>query len=32
MQNIVIDQPYRFVPPHRGRFWPRYSVSGCRII
>ena len=21
MQNIVIDQPYRFVPPHRGRFW-----------
>jgi 1-acyl-sn-glycerol-3-phosphate acyltransferase len=22
MQNIVIDQPYRFVPPHRGRFWP----------
>jgi 1-acyl-sn-glycerol-3-phosphate acyltransferase len=21
MQNIVIDKPYRFVPPHRGRFW-----------
>lgn len=21
MQNIVIDQPYRFVPPHRGTFW-----------
>ncbi|MGD0208593.1 MAG: 1-acyl-sn-glycerol-3-phosphate acyltransferase [Verrucomicrobiota bacterium] len=21
MQNIVIDQPYRFVPPHCGRFW-----------
>jgi len=21
VQNIVIDQPYRFVPPHRGRFW-----------
>ena len=24
MQNIVIDQPYEFVPPHRGTFW--YSV------
>ena len=22
MQNIVIDKPYRFVPPHHGRFWP----------
>jgi 1-acyl-sn-glycerol-3-phosphate acyltransferase len=21
MQNIVLDKPYRFVPPHRGRFW-----------
>jgi 1-acyl-sn-glycerol-3-phosphate acyltransferase len=21
MQNIVIDKPYRFVPPHHGRFW-----------
>jgi 1-acyl-sn-glycerol-3-phosphate acyltransferase len=21
MQNIIIDQPYQFVPPHRGRFW-----------
>ena len=26
MQNIVIDQPYRFVPPHRGWFW--YAVFG----
>ena len=26
MQNIVIDQPYRFVPPHRGRFW--YALFG----
>jgi len=26
MQNIVIDQPYRFVPPHRGRFW--YAFFG----
>lgn len=22
MQNIVIDKPYRFVPPRHGRFWP----------
>jgi 1-acyl-sn-glycerol-3-phosphate acyltransferase len=22
MQNIVIDKPYEFVPPHRGRWWP----------
>ena len=22
MQNIVIDKPYHFVPPHRGTFWP----------
>jgi 1-acyl-sn-glycerol-3-phosphate acyltransferase len=21
MQNIVLDKPYRFVPPHRGRIW-----------
>jgi 1-acyl-sn-glycerol-3-phosphate acyltransferase len=21
MQNIIIDKPYRFVPPHPGRFW-----------
>ena len=23
MQNIIIDRPYRFVPPKRGNFWPR---------
>jgi 1-acyl-sn-glycerol-3-phosphate acyltransferase len=23
LQNIVIAKPYRFVPPHRGRFWWR---------
>ena len=23
MQNIVIDKPYHFVPPCRGRFWPK---------
>ncbi len=22
MQNIVVAKPYRFVPPHRGTFWP----------
>ncbi len=21
MQNIIIDKPYRFVPPYHGRFW-----------
>ena len=26
MQTSVIDQPYRFMPPHRGRFW--YAVFG----
>jgi hypothetical protein len=39
MQNIVIEKPYRFVPPHRGRFWhalfgfylPRY-LSRCHGI
>jgi hypothetical protein len=23
LQNIVIDQPYEFVPPDYGTFWPR---------
>ncbi len=23
MQDIVVDQPYKFVPPHRGKFLPR---------
>jgi len=22
MQNIIIDKPYSFVPPHRSAFWP----------
>jgi len=22
MQNIIIDKPYRFIPPARGTFWP----------
>ena len=24
MQNIVIEKPYKFVPPHRGNLWPRF--------
>ena len=22
MQNIIIEKPYRFIPPHRGNLWP----------
>lgn len=22
MQNILIDEPYQYVPPHRGNWWP----------
>ena len=22
MQNIVIEKPYQFIPPHRGKLWP----------
>ena len=22
MQNIVVAKPYKFIPPHTGRFWP----------
>jgi 1-acyl-sn-glycerol-3-phosphate acyltransferase len=22
MQNIIIERPYKFVPPHRGTWWP----------
>lgn len=24
MQNIVIDKPYTYVPPHRGNWWPSF--------
>ncbi len=24
MQNIIIEKPYRFVPPHRGTRWPAF--------
>ncbi len=22
MQNIIVEKPYRFIPPHRGNFLP----------
>ena len=28
MQNIIIDQPYQFVPPRRSRFWPALLQLG----
>ena len=30
MQNIVIDKPYVFVPPYRGRWWPRLPQKAAR--
>ncbi len=24
MQNIVFDKPYKYVPPHRGNWWPSF--------
>lgn len=24
MQNVVIEKPYKFVPPHRGNWWPTF--------
>ena len=24
MQNIIVDRPYGFVPPHRGTWWPAF--------
>lgn len=24
MQNIIIEKPYKFVPPHRGNWWPEF--------
>jgi len=24
MQNIVFEKPYKFVPPHRGDWWPKF--------
>ena len=27
MQRVVIDEPYEFVPPHRGMWWPRFLLK-----
>ena len=24
MQNIIIEKPYQFIPPHRGNWWPSF--------
>ena len=31
MQNIVIDKPYEFIPPHRGTWWPAI-IQKLRLI
>ena len=31
MQNIVLEKPYHFVPPHRGNWWPTV-IQRCRLI
>lgn len=31
MQNIVIERPYEFVPPHRGTWWPNF-IQRFRLI
>lgn len=31
MQNIVIDKPYKFIPPHRGD-WPSWLVQKLRVV
>lgn len=30
MHPVVIDKPYKFVPPHRGRVWPRLVQAMAR--
>jgi 1-acyl-sn-glycerol-3-phosphate acyltransferase len=31
MQNVVIEKPYEFVPPHRGSWWPSF-IQQFRLI
>lgn len=31
MQQIVIEQPYKFIPPHRGNWWPSF-IQRFRLI
>lgn len=30
MHNVVVDKPYVFVPPHRGRWWPWFLQRFAR--
>ena len=30
MHDIIIEEPYRFIPPHRGRFWPAVFQLGLK--
>ena len=27
MQDIIVEKPYQFVPPHRGTIWPRFLAA-----
>ena len=31
MQNILIDKPYKYIPPHRGNWWPAF-IQHFRLI
>jgi len=35
MQKIIIEKPYRFIPPHRGTWWPsfvqRFNLYGLHL-
>ena len=31
MQNVVFEEPYSYVPPHEGNWWPRF-IQRFRFI
>ncbi len=31
MQNIIIEKPYKFIPPHRGNLWPAF-IQKFRLV
>jgi len=32
MQNIIVEKPYKFVPPHRGNWWPTFiQLTGLHL-
>ncbi len=31
MRSVVVEKPYRFVPPHRGDLWPSF-IQRFRLI